>query len=182
VLADRVDVALAAAVHALALPVFYAGYDGSAVAIHAASPALRAEGMDDSSAVKRMAEHHAAWTTRLPEEEAALWDWLLAQDATTLTALLAYCVACAVKPEQGAPADRLASAVALDMAQWWQPTVAGYFGRVPKPLILAAVTEAKGAAAADNIAALKKGRWPRMPSPCSPAPAGFPPCFAQPER
>ncbi len=66
-------------------------------------------------------------------------------------------MACAVKPEHGAPADRLASAVALDMAQWWQPTVSGYFGRVPKPLILAAVTEAKGAAAADNIAALKKG-------------------------
>lgn len=43
------------------------------------------------------------------------------------------------------------------MAQWWQPTVAGNFGRVPMPLILEAVTEAKGAAAADNIAALKKG-------------------------
>jgi ParB family chromosome partitioning protein len=157
VLADRVEVALAAAVHALALPVFYVGYDGSAVAIHAVSAALRAEGIDDSPSAKRMAEHHAAWTARLPEEEAALWDWLLAQDATTLTALLAYCVASAVKPEQGAPADRLAAAVALDMAQWWQPTVAGYFGRVPKPLILEAVTEAKGAAAADNIAALKKG-------------------------
>ena len=157
VLADRVDVALAAAVHALALPVFYDAYDPSPLALQAASAALRAEGIDDSPAVKRMAEHHAAWTARLPDEEAALWDWLLAQDATTLTALLAYCVASAVKPEQGDPADRLAAAVALDMAQWWQPTVAGYFGRVPKPLILEAVTEGKGAAAADTIAALKKG-------------------------
>ena len=113
--------------------------------------------MIDSPAAQRMAEHHVAWTAKLPEEEAGLWDWLRTQDAATLTALLAYCVACAVKPEQGAPADRLAAAVALDLAQWWQPTVAGYFGRVPKPLILEAVTEAKGAAAADKLAALKKG-------------------------
>jgi ParB family chromosome partitioning protein len=48
-------------------------------------------------------------------------------------------------------------AVALDMAQRWQPTVAGYLGRVSKPLNLEAVTEAKGKAAADNIATLKKG-------------------------
>ena len=43
------------------------------------------------------------------------------------------------------------------MAQWWQPTVASHLGRVSKPLILEAVTEAKGKPAADNIAAMKKG-------------------------
>jgi hypothetical protein len=32
-------------------------------------------------------------------------------------------------------ADQLAVAVALDMAQWWQPTVGGYLGRVSKTLI-----------------------------------------------
>jgi hypothetical protein len=46
--------------------------------------------------------------------------------------------------------------VALDMAQWWQPTVGGYLGRVSKALICEAVIEAKGKAA-DNIATLKKG-------------------------
>jgi ParB family transcriptional regulator, chromosome partitioning protein len=61
-----------------------------------------------------------------------------------------------VKPECGTASDRLAAAVALDMAQW-QPTVAGYLGRVSKPLILEAVTDAKGKAAADNIASMKKG-------------------------
>ncbi len=94
---------------------------------------------------------------RLPEDEGALWDWLLAQDAATVTALLAYCVAYTVKPERSTATDRLAAAVALDMAQWWQPTVAGYLGRVPKTLILEAVTEGKGTAAAENIANLKKG-------------------------
>ena len=102
------------------------------------------------------AEQHAAWAAVCPKTKRRLWDWLLAQDAATVTALLAYCVACTVKPERGAPADRLAAAVALDMTQWWQPTVAGYLGRVPKTLILEAVTEGKGTAAADNIATLKK--------------------------
>jgi ParB family chromosome partitioning protein len=76
---------------------------------------------------------------------------------TVVTGLLAYCVACTVKPERGFAADGLAAAMSLDMAQWWRPTVTGYLGRVSKALICEAVTEAKGAAAAENIAALKKG-------------------------
>ena len=43
------------------------------------------------------------------------------------------------------------------MAQWWQPTVTGYLGRVSKTLIIEAVTEAKGEAAAENLASMKKG-------------------------
>jgi len=39
-------------------------------------------------------EQHAAWQSRLPENETALWDRLLAQDTATVTGLLAYCVAC----------------------------------------------------------------------------------------
>jgi ParB family transcriptional regulator, chromosome partitioning protein len=58
-LADRPTVALAAAVHALALPVFYMGEDGG-FALHAASPTLRAEGIEDSKAMKRGGEQHAA--------------------------------------------------------------------------------------------------------------------------
>jgi ParB family chromosome partitioning protein len=155
VLADRPEIALSAAVHALVLTVFDVG-DDSGLALRATVPYLRAEGIDDSPAVKATAGQHAAWVARLPEDETALWDWLLAQDAATVTALLAYCVACTVKPERSTATDRLTSAVALDMKQWWQPTVEGYLGRVPKTLILEAVTEGKGTAAADNIAKLKK--------------------------
>ena len=93
----------------------------------------------------------------MPNREAALWDWLLTQDGGIVTGLLAYCAACTVKPERDPRADQIAAAVSLDMAQWWQPTVVGYLGRVSKTLICEAVTEAKGNAAADNIAALKKG-------------------------
>jgi ParB family transcriptional regulator, chromosome partitioning protein len=155
-LAERPIVALAAAVHALALPVFYEDGD-SALALHVVTPALRAEGLDGSEAMKRSAQQRGLWATQLPEQTEALWDWLLTQDADTLTKLLAYCVSCTVKPMRDPCADQLAAAVALDMAQWWQPTVPGYLGRVSKTLIREAVTEAKGKAAADNIATLKKG-------------------------
>ena len=109
--------------------------------------------MIDSPAAQRMAEHH--WhEAKPPEEEAGLWDWLRTR-TWNFTALLAYCVACA-KPEQGVPPT-------ASPPRWrsiWrngERTAAGYFGRVPKPLILEAVTEATGVAAADKLAALKKG-------------------------
>ena len=155
-LAERPTVALAAAVHALALPVFYDERE-SGLALHVVTPALRAEGIDDSAAMKRLMQQRGLWATQLPEQPEALWDWLLTQDAETLTKLLAYCVACAVKSMREPCTDQLAAAVALDMTQWWQPTVGGYLGRVSKTLICEAVTEAKGKAAADNIATLKKG-------------------------
>jgi ParB family transcriptional regulator, chromosome partitioning protein len=81
---------------------------------------------------------------------------LLAQDGGTVTGLLAYCVASAVKPVRDPRADQLATALSLDMAQWWQPTVAGYLGRVSKTLICEAVTEGASAQAAENLAAMKK--------------------------
>jgi ParB family transcriptional regulator, chromosome partitioning protein len=154
-LADRPTVALAAVVHALALPLFYASED-SGFAIRAIAPMLRAEGIEGSPAAKTFADQHTAWQSRLPDEDAALWDWLRTQDGGTVTALLAYCAACTVKPVRDPRADQLAAAASLDMAQWWQPTAATYLGRVSKTLICEAVTEAKGKAAADNIATLKK--------------------------
>ena len=53
-----------------------------------------------------------------------------------------------------AHADRLAELVGLNMAAEgvWTPTVASYLGRVTKAQILAAVSKAKGEAAAEGIA------------------------------
>jgi ParB family chromosome partitioning protein len=155
-LADQPTVALVAVTHALALPIFYASHEETGLDLRAVSPALRAECMDGSLAMTRLAEGHAAWAAQLPEQDEALWDWLRAQDAATVTALLAYCAACMVKPMRDTCTDRLAAAVSLDMAAWWQPT-AGYFGRMPKGLILEAVAEGTSPQAAENIATLKKG-------------------------
>jgi ParB family chromosome partitioning protein len=80
-------------------------------------------------------------------------------------ALLAHCTSLTVnavkQPGQTAQrtqaaADKLASALGLDMAAHWSATEASYLGRVTKPHILAAVTEAAGAKAAKRIATFKK--------------------------
>jgi ParB family chromosome partitioning protein len=155
-LADAPPVALASLTHALALPLFYGSYGDNGLDLKAGNPELRAGGLEDSPAARRMADTQAAWAARLPEQEDALWDWLRVQDGTVLAALLAYCVARAVKPENGNHTGQLAAALALDMAQWWQPTAALYLGRVPKTLIAEAVAEGVNRSAALNIAEMKK--------------------------
>jgi ParB family chromosome partitioning protein len=155
VVSDRADIGLVLTVHALSVSVFYDEGD-SVLALHVVTPALRAEGIDDSEAVKRLMQLRGIWATQLPEQPDALWDWLIEQKTDTLLTLLAHCVACTVKPERSTAADRLAAAVTLDMTQWWQPT-AGYFGRLPKALILEAVADGKSGPSADTIATLKKG-------------------------
>jgi ParB family transcriptional regulator, chromosome partitioning protein len=49
--------------------------------------------------------------------------------------------------------DRL---LKLDMAEWWQPTAAGYFSGVSKQQALDAVAEGSTKEAAENLARLKK--------------------------
>jgi ParB family transcriptional regulator, chromosome partitioning protein len=53
-------------------------------------------------------------------------------------------------------AGQLGEALKLDMADYWQPTAASYFGRVSKAQAIDAVTEAVSAKDAAPLAALKK--------------------------
>ena len=80
--------------------------------------------------------------------------------------LFAHCVSLTVnavsevsnrRPKATAHADRLAQAVALDMAAvGWRPTVDNYLGRITKGRILPAVSEAKGDPAAERVRPFKK--------------------------
>ncbi len=100
VLADEPVTALTAAVHALAVPLFYDGLAESALDLRATSAWLKAEGIDDGPAAKQLGERHQAWRTQLPEQPEGLWNWLTRQDMQTVIGLLAYCVAATVKPER----------------------------------------------------------------------------------
>ena len=168
-LADNPKVALAAVVHALALDCLYEPVPGSCVRIAAKMTYLggSAEGIDDSVACKQFAATTKAATKGMPKQPEKLWAWLLQQDQKALLAILAVCAATtvdAVEKRRGvaergpdlAHAAQLGQALKLDMADYWQPTAEGYFGNVPKMLILDAVREAIGPNAADKIAALKK--------------------------
>lgn len=169
-LAGNPNVALAAVVHALALPVFYGVQFGTGtcldISANSADLRLSAEGIEQSRAFTRLAERQADWALQLPEEADRLWDWLLLQDSATLTGLLATASAFTInavrKPHERedearcAHADRLATALKLDMAEWWQPTAASYLARVSKAVALDAVKEGVSPQAAENLAKLKK--------------------------
>lgn len=168
VLAGNADIALVAVVHALALPVFFPREAGTCLELSSRSTALdsSAEGIDGSPAAIKLAQRHQFWRRQLPSETDALWDWLLAQESRTRLDLLAYCAGQSVnsvrkrheRADTGrlAYADRLATALGLDMAQWWQPTAQSYFRHVPKAGILKTVREAVTPEAAENLAKLKK--------------------------
>ncbi|MGX1497063.1 ParB family chromosome partitioning protein [Labrenzia sp. MBR-25] len=166
-LGEQPDMALVAVVHALAAQTFYRGGEASCLEIRLTSTTLasHADGIEDTPAAKALADRHTGWASDMPRNVADLWDFVGGLDHASLMALLAHCAALAVnavrvpweqKPNARAAAEKLASAVTLDMAAHWTPTVQSYLGRVTKAHILNAVREAVGHDAAERIAGLKK--------------------------
>src|SRR5665213_1224140 len=109
VLAGDPDTALAAVVHAMALPLLYDRYGAEtclSLRLETADLRASAKGIEDSPSMQTMAEHHARWTRQLPENGEGLWAWCLAQDNGIRLSLLAYCAACSIdavrKPHQRA--------------------------------------------------------------------------------
>jgi ParB family chromosome partitioning protein len=151
-LLERPDVALAAAVHVMALQVFYTRTCDTVLQVTAEAQSLRrVEGSPAHDLIEKAREH---WTAQLPGEPAELLPWCLAQDGDTLRGLLTFCAAQTVnavllKPDRPdcrrmQHAACLAEALHLDMGAWFTPTAANYFSRVNKAGILAALKEAKG--------------------------------------
>ncbi|MDH0190263.1 ParB N-terminal domain-containing protein [Stenotrophomonas sp. GD03993] len=97
----------------------------------------------------------------LPNSEAKLWDALMAMDDDELDAIIAINVARSIslhEQHKGLTA-KLIEALGFDMADYFTATAENYLSRVPKSLIVEALTEAKkvkGAADAAGLAAMKK--------------------------
>lgn len=172
VMIDQQAVGLAALCQALVLPLFY-GYgdaDSSCVQVKLTSRDLRrsAATIEDSPAGVKLAGAQAVWRERLPSEGDDLFGWLLSQDREVILDLLTFCAAqgidavCSKADRPSAPrllhADALAEALSLDMGDWWSPTKERYLARVPKALVLEAVSEGLSPQAADNLAGLKRDR------------------------
>ena len=172
-LIDNPAVALTATVHRLLLVGHYRGNMGARDI-----GAVRVEGLGwnetldkhvsdirETTAGQRVEAARVAMAASLPADPAQLWDYLLALPQVRLLDILAYAASHQVYAVQAqyAPQARttsgyqLAEALSLDMADHWTPTVPGYFGRVGKPEIVAAVREAKGDDAAEALSGLKKG-------------------------
>ncbi|UHD45476.1 ParB/RepB/Spo0J family partition protein [Aureimonas altamirensis] len=167
-LGEQPDMALIAVTHTLAAQTFYrGGGDAHCLDIRPTSSALasHADGIADTAAAKALEDRHAGWAADMPRDVADLWSFIAGLDHASVMALLAHCASLTVnavklpwerKPRADQTAERLATAVDLDMTAHWTPTVRTYLGRVTKAHILAAVREALGDEAADRIAGLKK--------------------------
>lgn len=168
-LGEQPDMALIAVVHTLAAQTYYRG--GSTAHCLEISPtsnylAAHADGIEDTAAAKMLNDRHAGWAADMPRDVADLWRFVAGLDHASLMALLAHCASLTVnavklpwessKCRAHETADKLATAVRLDMAAHWTPTVRNYFGRVTKAHIVAVVREALGDEAAAQIADKKK--------------------------
>lgn len=168
-LGEQPDMALIAVVHALAAQTFYkVGGEAHCLEIRPTSNylAAHADGIEDTAAAKMLNDRHAGWAADMPRDVADLWGFVAGLDYASLMALLAHCASLTVnavklpweqnKRRAHETADKLATAVTLDMTAHWTPTVRAYLGRVTKAHILAAVREALGDEAAERIADKKK--------------------------
>jgi ParB family chromosome partitioning protein len=166
-LADHPEIALIALTQTLAAQLFYSYAEAGCLEVRPTVTPLgsHADGIEDTPLAARASEQHEAWAERMPRDVADLWGFIVAMDNDKRVALLAHCAARTVnalrlpwdrKPRSLQTADKLAGALALDMAKDWTPTVDSYLGRVTKAHIIEAVTEGVSEDAARRIADMKK--------------------------
>ncbi|WP_011578611.1 MULTISPECIES: ParB/RepB/Spo0J family partition protein [Chelativorans] len=168
-LAGDADIAFVAALHALALQVFYRFAQDTCLEIGLTSASFsQVQGLGDTPWAKEITERHEAWDRELPDGEGEFWDFLVGLDEASRRALFAHCVSLSLnaalevwnkRPRALAHADVLARTLRFDMVSaGWAPTVDNYLGRVTKARILQAVREARGEETMELIENLKKDR------------------------
>lgn len=102
-----------------------------------------------SAAQQALLAEHDAIQALLPENSSEFLQFFIEQDLSVSLRLIAYATALTVSGVRGKNATQddlaaLASAVSLDMRQWWAPTQANYLALVPKSKMIEAVVEAHG--------------------------------------
>ncbi len=166
-LGERPDMALIALTHTLTAQLFYSYAEAGCLEVRPTVTPLgsHADGIEDTPLAAKANEAREAWAERMPRDVADLWGFIVGLDDEKRLALLAHCASRTVnalrlpwdrKPRTLQTADRLATALALDMAKDWTPTVDSYLGRVTKAHILEAVAEGVSEDAARHIADKKK--------------------------
>ena len=165
-LSRNVSVALVALTHALAQKVFGEErvFVRSALQLTAQLPAHElvraADDLEDSKAWVTFAADKRTWAERLPGKPDELLVFLGAMPQPQLLDLLAFCVASSAsamsQAERRPEADALATALSLDMADWWEPDAKGFLSHLSKAQIVEAMKEGAPGSTDDGVAALKK--------------------------
>jgi ParB family chromosome partitioning protein len=160
-------VALAAVVHGLVLSQF--GLDlhlyRSATSIQLSTTQPHLGTVEADTACKNLEQQRKQWIAQFPRSSGALWRWCLERDQDALLSLMAFCAAKSLnavrakgesaKCHRLQHADAIATALGMDMMKWFTPTAENFFKKIPKSLMLAAMTEA-GKPPTIDAAKLKK--------------------------
>jgi ParB family transcriptional regulator, chromosome partitioning protein len=154
-LTQQPRIALAAVVYTFVLSQFRLDLDfyRSYSSLQLTMQQAKLDGATGSRAVEQLAAQRQNWLTQFPVTAAELWPWCLAQTPERLLELLAFCASAivdgVVSPHQDTSnaakvehADQLASALQMDMRDWFVPTADNFFGRISKDQIAHALTEA----------------------------------------
>lgn len=180
--AQSPDTAYVAVLHAFVLSCFY-GYSRESclqTSVQSVGFSNAPAGLRDCAPGQAIAARIDEWRARLPKSDKDVWDWLLELGDEDRASLFAHCASLSVNAQAEivrgydgrvsahgiarrlAHSHILARAVGLDVVEaGWRPTADGYLNSVPKPRILADVTEARGENFAGMIDHLKKGDMAR---------------------
>ncbi|MGH7020548.1 MAG: hypothetical protein ACREEY_11735, partial [Brevundimonas sp.] len=195
-IASQPLIALVAVVHRLLLLSHYNGDNGhlySCITLQGAgySDPMKAheKGLAETVAGVELAQVREKMQAALPSEMADLWPFLMEQSQDRLLAFLAYASSGMInalqhghsRGEAVRSGQQLASALSLDMSEYWTATADNYFSRVSKPLVLEAVTEVAGAPAAAGMAAMKKGELAKRAEEALDGSRWLPAIFRHPE-
>ena len=119
-----------------------------------------ADDLKASRAWQALEAAKATWRARLPQQRGAWFSWLTELPPAELSELLALCAALTLSAmsSQGDARELhiISAAVGLDMADWWEPTAAGFLSHVSKAQIVQALKEAGTDPSEDGVGDMKK--------------------------
>lgn len=170
--ASHVPMALRVLAEKMARRVFYSGYETQSVGVSLTLAEFELKKHDESihqaPAMVELMALKDQWAQRVPkievydkDEKGVLFAWICDLEQDEVLALIALCTALTINLVDNRKVNpntaKLAGALNLNMADWWEPTAANYLSSVPKELIVEAVKEGAGAQACEGLDKLKKG-------------------------
>lgn len=170
--ASHVPMALRVLAEKMARRVFYSGYETQSVGVSLTMAEFELKKHDESihqaPAMIELMTLKDQWAERMPkieaydkDEKGVLFTWICDLEQDDVLSLIALCTALTINLVDNRKANpntaKLAGALNLNMADWWEPTAANYLSSVPKEMIVEAVKEGVGAEACEGLDKLKKG-------------------------
>lgn len=117
--------------------------------------------LSESRAAAAISDERSAWKERLPEDSKEWFDWFLNQKQAVAIGMIVFTTASCTEALQGRcdgvdGGKQIASALGLNMADWWEPTPETYLDLVPKTKLIEMVLEVAGHVESEVMAKMKK--------------------------